>query len=219
MSANLTAEDPRCLVREAGWWRLISLLFERPRPGWRKEVAALASEVASGELAAAAEAADSAEEGAYLAVIGPGGRVSPREVAYRPTADPGWLLADIKGFYTAFGFQPRSEEPIDHVAVQTGFLGFLALKLAYARYSENADWADVVEGGARAFLADHLVHWAESLAGRLASAEPPDYFVRAGAVLASRVGPAPNPSRPVVPATLQDHEEFSCGRCPADPGD
>ena len=85
------------LLREAAAWRLLGLLFERPRDGWWREVEMLSREVVDPEITAAAEAArDGGGEGRYLALLGPGGPVSPREVTYRGMEDPGRIFADIE---------------------------------------------------------------------------------------------------------------------------
>ena len=53
-------------------------------------------------LGAAATAAAHASE--YLDVLGPGGSVSPREVAYRGRQDQAQIIADVSAFYGAFPF-------------------------------------------------------------------------------------------------------------------
>lgn len=95
------------LITTAAEWRLISLLLQRPRPGWLEEVGALAREVRDERLCAAAAAACDATEGAYLRLIGPGGAVSPREVASQPFQDPGHLLAQLATTYGAFASSAR----------------------------------------------------------------------------------------------------------------
>jgi len=76
-------------IAHAAEWRLLGLLFERPRDAWRREVANVAQEVADAALSGAAAGAQDATEGHYLAMLGPGGAVSPREVKYRSFEDPG----------------------------------------------------------------------------------------------------------------------------------
>ena len=105
------------LLLEAARWRLLGLLFERPRDGWRAEVRGLAAEVDDPRLQTATNEIADFGEGAYLAVLGPGGSVSPREVGYRPMGDPGKILSGLRTVYEAFGYRPRAEDPPDHVAV------------------------------------------------------------------------------------------------------
>ncbi len=153
------AVEPRIheLLRQATEWRFLGLLFERPREGWWQDVEALVREVGDPELKAAAEAArEEADQGLYLALLGPGGAVSPREVAYRGMEDPGHILAEIMAFYEAFAFRPATEEPPDHLAVEAGFLGYLCLKQAYARARRNDEEAGVAAAAAARFRETHL---------------------------------------------------------------
>lgn len=158
------------LLAQAAGWRLLSALLERPRDGWREEILALAREVADGELAAGARrVAEDASEGEYLAVLGPGGAVSPREVAYRPDTDPAAILARLNALYEAFSYRPASEDPPDHIAVELGFAGFLVLKRSFAEQRDDAASATLVAEGLALFRAEHLDAFAAALAERLAA--------------------------------------------------
>jgi nitrate reductase assembly molybdenum cofactor insertion protein NarJ len=177
------------LLREAAAWRLLGLLLERPREGWRQEVEALRREVADPEIGAAAEAARAhASEGRYLAVFGPGGPVSPREVTYRGMEDPGRILGDVMAFYRAFAFQPHTEEVPDHLAVEAGFLGFLCLKEAYARVRGQDEEGEVAAQAAERFREAHLGTFAWPVADRLGRTDLA-YLTLAAAALAHRTGP------------------------------
>ena len=113
-SRSAIASSPvHAALADAAAWRLIGVLFERPRTGWEDHVAALGHEVKDAMLSqaviearrAATELGSSAAS-AYLSILGPGGTVSPREVAYRNREDPGGILADLSAFHTAFAFRP-----------------------------------------------------------------------------------------------------------------
>jgi nitrate reductase assembly molybdenum cofactor insertion protein NarJ len=160
-------------LSQAAAWRLAGLLLERPRPGWHRDVEALAAEVACPCLQAAAKQSREAGEGAYLGLLGPGGKVSPREAAYRPKEDPGQVLADIAGFYRAFSFAPRAEDPIDHVSVEGNFAGYLCLKTAYALREGDTEAADTARRALHLFVEEHLGPFARELAGRLEASGPP----------------------------------------------
>jgi nitrate reductase assembly molybdenum cofactor insertion protein NarJ len=193
MTETAAIADPRVqeLLGEATALRLIGLLFERPRQGWWQEVEVLCREVGDPEITAAADAARrEAGEGLYLAVLGPGGIVSPREVSYRGMGDPGHILADIMAFYEAFAFRPETEEPPDHMAVEAGFLGYLCLKEAYARARASEDEAEIAAKAAARFRQDHLATLAWPLADRLEGTEV-CYLTLAARALAHRVGPRP----------------------------
>lgn len=175
-------------LREAAAWRLLSLLFERPRAEARAEIAAIAAEIDEPALREAAGAATEASEGLYLALLGPGGPVSPREVAYRPLEDPGRILSDLTAAYEAFAYRPRTEDPIDHVAVEAGFAGYLTIKESYAIAAGRREEAEVAREARAAFLRDHLAPLARGIAERLAGNGV--YLERAAAALAAHAAAA-----------------------------
>lgn len=192
MSAPLAAPTldapARAWLAEAAEWRLIGRLLEIPRGDWGRDVAALAAEVGDAGLVAAAAAAEGAAEGDYLEALGPGGRVSPREVAHVPLAQPGLLLGDVAAFYDAFAYRPALAEPLDHVAVEAGFLSFLRLKQAYARTQGDEERAAIAGEGAARFLGEHLRPLAAAVAHGLRESQVPHLRLLA-AELTRRVGP------------------------------
>lgn len=191
MTETAAIADPRIqeLLDEATAWRLLGLLFERPREDWRQEVESLRPAVRDADIAAAVEAArEEATEGLYLAVLGPGGLASPREVASRGMGDPGQILSDILAFHKAFAFRPEAEEPPDHVAVEAGFLGYLCLKQAYARMRGNEGEAEIAAQAAAHFCEEHLSSLAWPLADRLEKTGV-RYLALAGRALARLTGP------------------------------
>jgi len=196
-------------VAAAARWRLLALLFERPRPGWSDEVSALARELPDPGLRAVARAAAAATEGEYLGLLGPGGLVSPREVGHRGMSDPGWVLADVIRYYGAFGYAPRSEDPVDHVAVESGFVAYLHLKEALALSSADAEAAEVTRAARDSFVRDHLAHLAGALARRLASVGETPLASAAGALAAG----IPGCDRTVVDQEEVDPLADGCGAC------
>ena len=195
-------------IAEAAEWRLIGLLLERPRAGWHDEVARLAAEVRDLELREAASAAASAGEGDYLASLGPGGAVSPREVTYQPWADPGHLLAQLAMLYDAFAFRPQVEEPLDHIAVEVAFVSYLLLKQAFAAARGDSEAAATTAAARDLFLESHLAYSAAPFAQRLAAAGA-TYLRAAAHRLAARVPDAP----PVLlPGATLDAAGL-CGGC------
>ena len=177
------------LLEEAAAWRLLGLLFERPRGGWWREVGGLRREVSDPGVGAAADAGQGeGDEGTYLAVLGPGGPVSPREVTYRGMEDPGRILADVEAFYAAFAFRPQTEEAPDHLAVEAGFLGYLCLKEAYARARGEAEAAETAAQAATHFREAHLSAFAWPVRDRLEGTGV-RYLSLAAAALARRTAP------------------------------
>ena len=193
-SSEVTAVDAKGassvaeLVGSAAQWRLLARLLERPAADWWREISALAPEARSEDLRRAAKAARIAAEGEYLALFGPGGTHSPREVAYAGFGDPGQLLADIRGFYSAFAFVPRIDEPDDHVAVEANFVAFLRLKEAYLRAALNAEAAGRVLAAREEFVGSHLARLGQGLAERVPLTDPPRYLAIALQWLGEQVG-------------------------------
>lgn len=78
-------------------------------------------------------------------------------------------LADIVGFYRAFGFDVGGgvRERPDYLGVELEFMYLLACKHAYAVAGGLADAAEVCHDAQRKFLRDHLARWIGMYARRL----------------------------------------------------
>jgi nitrate reductase assembly molybdenum cofactor insertion protein NarJ len=164
---ELTPES-RGLIAEAAEWRLLALLFEYPIAEWRQQVDALASEVSHPDLRKAAEGArQEACEGLHIALFGPGGPVSLREVTYRGGVQLGYLMSELSAFYDAFAYKPQTAEALDHLSVETGFLSYLKLKQAYAQECGDAEHAAIVSEARGNFIKEHLAQVAEPIARTL----------------------------------------------------
>lgn len=75
-------------------------------------------------------------------------------------------LADIAGFYRAFGFDPVGERP-DHAAVELEFLHVLAYKESWATAQADEAHADLCRKATAGFARDHALAWLPALAGRI----------------------------------------------------
>jgi TorA maturation chaperone TorD len=184
---NPSQESKRAMA-DALDWRLIGLLLERPHSGWIEEAEALAAETPDRQLRDAVRLARGATEGAYLSLFAEGGFVSPRETTWRHREDPGQILADIAGFYEAFAFKPRVEDPLDHIAVEAGFVGYLCLKEARALAHGEEESAETTASARRRFIADHLAHFAEEWADRISATGVPHLSAAAQAIAENRIG-------------------------------
>jgi hypothetical protein len=210
------AVEVDALLREAARWRLAGLLFRRPRAGWHEELRALSSEVPDPQMAAAVADAASAAEGAYLAWLGPGGPVSPREVSYRPLEDPGRLLAELAAFHAAFSYTPGAEDPVDHVAVAADFTAYLVLKQAWALASGREAEAETSRASRVGFVERHIGALASGIASRIAADDRAPAWLR-GAVAALCALAGVDPNRPMVdpasfpPPGLDCDEALDCG--------
>lgn len=79
-------------------------------------------------------------------------------------------LADLTGFYRAFGFGMGAEirERPDHIAVELEFMHILNLKESYALLGGKRDEAAICREAQASFLQDHLAHWLPLFAQSLA---------------------------------------------------
>lgn len=91
-----------------------------------------------------------------------GADVSPYETEYRP----GGLvtntdeLADIAGFYDAFGLEVGEQrDRVDHLATELEFVGELAAREAHLADAGDGEGVEIVVDAQRLFLEDHLGRW------------------------------------------------------------
>jgi len=133
-------------------------------------------------------------------------------------------LADLAGFYRAFGFNVGGlvRERPDHLAVELEFMCALALKEAYAAEKGIAEYVEVSVDAQRKFIEDHLGRWIDLLAQSvalnaidgpyLALARFASAFVAADA---ERLGARLEPRRLAEVRHTPVVTEFSCEDCPA----
>lgn len=95
-------------------------------------------------------------------------------------------LADIAGFYRAFGLKATTDDaasPADSVATELDFMSHIALKLAIAQAQGWDERAAVAQEAARSFLEDHPGQWLPLFCRTLAGLEEVDSFYGAAACL------------------------------------
>lgn len=132
-------------------------------------------------------------------------------------------LADIAGFYRAFGFTVGGEvrERPDHLAVELEFMHLLTLKEAHALATGLTEAATICGEAQARFLADHLGVWidlfAESLRLNTATEPYPPLahftaaFVHAEAAL---LGVPLHPRRREQVRHTPFDPDFTCAACP-----
>ncbi|MFN7954209.1 MAG: molecular chaperone TorD family protein [bacterium] len=128
-------------------------------------------------VAAAFERADrEALAAEHVRLFGPAGGAPLHETAY---GDAGRMLgrsaqlADISGFYLAYGLDPTTSEPLpeDHLLLELEFMSILGLKEAYARNEGFDDPLAITVDAQRKFLGEHLGTWLDGWLAALATAE------------------------------------------------
>jgi DMSO reductase family type II enzyme chaperone len=202
-------------LHRAALYRMLATAFSYPTPARLKalalgvrQAAAETSAALRGALGRLADTAGHADVGTlaaeHVALFQREVRCPPYEGAYGPAqmAGKAALLADVAGFYRAFGLGPAAGQPEveDHVCAELEFMSVLALKEAWALAGGQTEGLEVTRAAQRAFLTDHLGRWSESFAGRLTAAAAPGLYPAAAALLqawiaadCARLGIAPRP--------------------------
>jgi TorA maturation chaperone TorD len=125
-------------------------------------------------------------------------------------------LADIAGFYTAFGMTAAGRQPDadDHIGAELEFIGVLALKEAWALAEGQADNARIARDAQRAFLDEHLGRWGEAFAARVLDTAAHGLYASAARLLRAWLGEecallsiAP---RPLEARAVEDETPLTC---------
>jgi TorA maturation chaperone TorD len=230
-------------LTRAGVYRLLATAFADPTAEALAEVARTTAALAPapdlgpvtaealqalGAAAAQLDAAAVAEEHGFL--FDRQVRCPPYEGAYGlldpMSAGKATALADLAGFYAAFGLGPAAARPDveDHLATELEFLSALALKEAWAELEGRAEALAVTRDAQAAFLRDHLGRWADAFAVRLREVSPLPYYVAAAEALvawirfeAGRLGVVPVPLDGVAPLGPSEADAFTCPMAVPDP--
>ena len=115
---------------------------------------------------------------AFLAVATPGRPfptgLAPYETSHErgpgSAGGPTFQMADIAGFYRAFGFEVSGERP-DHIVPELEFVALLLVKEAYARMAGQGEPAEVCSTARKTFLEEHLGVWLRELSRRSREAQ------------------------------------------------
>lgn len=148
----------------------------------------------------------------------------PCEIEYEPNPDICYRaqrLADIGGFYRAFGLQvsPRAAERLDHVTIEAEFLYVLLAKEAAALAASHHEGAAVCREARRKFFQEHLGWWLPAFAHLVSRLAPVGYYrelARLTAALSAveRVSLGlPVFRTPVVPKPSGSAAEAGCYEC------
>lgn len=83
--------------------------------------------------------------------------------------DKGAILADVAGFYRAFGFDAAQSEGIrpDHLGAMAEYLAVVCVMEARALEAGDSERAEVTHEAYVGFIRDHLVDWVASFLARL----------------------------------------------------
>ncbi len=231
---SFNAADPAALLNASAAFRAVAQGFAYPASGGRRSLVTAFTAVRTlglpptargciGQLRRAwAEAAEAALQEEYLRLFSPGGPVSLHETAYgdgRRIAGRAAELADIAGFYAAFGLELKEGDPDlpDHIACELEFYSLLLVKEAYARTRRLAIKHGVVHRAAKSFLEGHLGRWVGCLERSLREAGAALPYRLLGVAVTRlvqaerrrlRAQPAPFPGR--LPVDAMQADAFTC---------
>ena len=95
------------------------------------------------------------------------------------------ILGDISAFYKAFGFTLSDKAMCGHdnIAVETEFMSFLELKIAYAMEQGMEDNLDICQTAKRKFLTEHIGRWTGLFGENLKARSSVDYFKSYGQLI------------------------------------
>jgi TorA maturation chaperone TorD len=91
-------------------------------------------------------------------------------------------LADLAGFYRAFGVEPKQIRP-DELSAELEFCYLLSLKDGIAREHSQSEQAQVCRKALRHFVRDHVARWGENIGLRLQVLYPDSAYARFGRLL------------------------------------
>lgn len=140
-----------------------------------------------------------------------------RRIAGRPAE-----LADISGFYTAFGLQPSATDldlP-DHLCSELEFYSLMLIKLAYAGHSAGGGWnqkKDITQRALKKFLGEHLGRWNNALVREIDTHSAASPYRETAQALETMVkielkrnGVRPSPVDGRLPHDFMQDENFIC---------
>jgi DMSO reductase family type II enzyme chaperone len=184
----------------AAVYRVLAAAFAYPQPGHAAAVARAAGAAlrrapatmrpALAELARTSDGLDDdvlAEQ--YVTLFDGQVACSPYEGAYGLPQMSGKVmqLADIAGFYAAFGMTASGRQPDadDHIGAELEFMSALSLKEAWARAQQDAEGAAIARDAQRAFFDEHLGRWGDAFAARVLNAAPAGLYAPAARLLSA----------------------------------
>jgi TorA maturation chaperone TorD len=153
----------------------------------------------------------------------------PYETEYHPSGDASFRsqqLADVAGFYRAFGLQSSSRRPErpDHIGLELEFMALVLMKKRMAQQQSGhsaAERARLCEDAERKFFAEHLAWWAPAFAAGLRRKAGAGLYAGVADVLAAfiaaerqylEVPPSAQQASPMLIETAE--EQAGCAACP-----
>lgn len=241
-ASDLDAQVQHLLERAAGI-KLVALGFAYPADGLTGAVREAFGQIASSPAvlgpgtAVAFDAARMAwsnpEQAAlqleFTRLFSRSAACSPHETSYgdaRRIAGHGVELADISGFYEAFGFTLSTETPDlpDHLCAELEFYSLLLVKQAYARHTAATEHDEVTAHAACAFLEHHLGRWIQAFVDGLGEHQAAPAYLPLGRLLLGLIqaecehqGVYPTLLQGRLPPDFTRQDDFTCPMAEPEP--
>ncbi len=215
MSAAATASPEVVLhLEKAATWRLLAQVLSYPDEGWPRRMELLASCVRDSRLATLGLTA--AREGSpelWMRLFGPSGPVRARAVAWEGGLQPGYLLAELEAYYSAFGYRVPAGAAPDALPALLDFAAWMEMKLAYACVHQDREAAEVTAQALETFLKRFVSAVVWPVFRQLENAGP-EFLAAAAREAALLSGPEPARHAP-APDTWPDGSPLEDGGCAA----
>jgi TorA maturation chaperone TorD len=155
----------------------------------------------------------------------------PYETEYHASADAflrSQQMADVAGFYRAFGLEPcaQSSERTDCLPLEFEFMGLLLLKKRLAsrcmgQHSDTAEETYVCHQAERSFVADHLAWWVPSFSSGLLRKAETGYYAELARLVAAFIAlerrrldvPSTRPPVRLTMVETREDESAGCAGC------
>lgn len=133
-------------------------------PGGDNEVVRLTGEIIAAARSATLDELQVGHTHLFHPVNGP----FPYETEHRKGHEfaKAQILADVMGFYRAFGVTPENDRG-DSISAELEFMHLVTFKEAHAANMDDADNASVCRSARCEFFAEHVTCWSEALVGVL----------------------------------------------------
>ena len=133
------------------------------------------------------------------------------------------VIADVAGFYRAFGLEPSRDAPErhDHIALELEFMAWMIFKEVLARRGDDPlaqDNADVCAAAGERFFREHVAWWVPAFAHALRRRRASGYYRALADLLAAFVYierallGVPAPTELVAPQPTED-TDAGCDQC------
>lgn len=133
-------------------------------------------------------------------------------------------MADIAGFYAAYGLEPAATnaERVDFLSTELEFMAYVTMHEAYAREHNEAAHFDVCRDTQRKFLAEHLGRWVALFVQILLRSTANSFYTSAGKLMGTFLenetrlfGLSPEKVTAPNKTAASEKEPFGCAGCTA----